>query len=40
MNTDHLNGTVADVVPFLLSVEGISTIDEIHAHRESSTPWG
>ena len=31
---------VADVVPFLLSLEGISTVDEIYVRREPSTPWG
>lgn len=31
---------VADVIPFLLSLEGISTVDEIYVRRESATPWG
>ncbi len=31
---------VADVIPFLLSLEGISTVDEIYVRREASTPWG
>jgi len=31
---------VADVIPFLLSLEGNSTVDEIYVRREASTPWG
>ena len=31
---------VANVIPFLLSLEGISTVDEIYVRRESATPWG
>lgn len=31
---------VADVIPFLLSLDGNSTVDEIYVRREASTPWG
>ena len=31
---------VADVIPFLLSLEGISTVDEIYVRRDASAPWG
>jgi 3-oxoacyl-[acyl-carrier protein] reductase len=31
---------IADVVLFLVTREGNAVIDEIHLHRESSTPWG
>ena len=30
---------IADVVLFLVTREGNAVIDEIHLHRESSTPW-
>ena len=31
---------IADAVLFLVTREGNAVIDEIHLHRESSTPWG